>query len=109
MSDGIAGGDWDDAESDFVAGCHLHLPALEERPTISLIAHRGKLVYRRASAIRVTDGREKNRVAQAAAPSAWLMSTSSDEPHPLDSVAALATILNDVAAISVRGAFLNVH
>jgi hypothetical protein len=37
------------------------------------------------------------------------MSTSPDEPHPLDSVAALATILNDVAAFSVRRAFLDVH
>jgi len=35
--------------------------------------------------------------------------TSTEEPHPLNSVAPLATILNDVVTFGVGGAFLNLH
>jgi hypothetical protein len=37
------------------------------------------------------------------------IATSAEEPHPLSSVAPLATILNDVFAFSVGGAVLKLH
>jgi hypothetical protein len=42
-------------------------------------------------------------------PSGRRISTSAEESHPLNSVAPLATILNDVFTLSVRGAFPKVH
>jgi hypothetical protein len=41
--------------------------------------------------------------------SAHGISTSAEEPYPLNSAAPLATILDDVAAFGVGGAFLNLH
>jgi hypothetical protein len=42
-------------------------------------------------------------------PSVRRIATSAEESHPLNSVAQLATILNDVFAFSVGGAFLKLH
>ena len=42
-------------------------------------------------------------------PSARRIATSADESHQLNSVAPLATILNDVFTFSVGGAFLKLH
>jgi hypothetical protein len=44
-----------------------------------------------------------------ASPSARRIATSADESHQLNSVAPLATILNDVFTFSVGGAFLKRH
>jgi hypothetical protein len=41
--------------------------------------------------------------------SAHGISTSAEEPYPLNSAASLATILGDVAAFGVGSAFLNLH
>jgi hypothetical protein len=42
-------------------------------------------------------------------PSVRRIATSADESHQLNSVAPLATILNDVFTFSVGGAFLKLH
>jgi hypothetical protein len=42
-------------------------------------------------------------------PSVRRIATSAEESHPLNSFAPLATILNDVFAFSVGGAFLKLH
>jgi hypothetical protein len=60
--------------------------------------------------VRLLEGSKQGRPASFP-PSASVRSiaTSAEESHPLNSVASLATILNDVFTFSVGGAFLKLH
>ncbi len=49
------------------------------------------------------------QIRTSPSPSVRRIATSAEESHPLNSVAPLATILNDVFTFSVGGAFLKLH
>src|SRR5260221_13353567 len=53
--------------------------------------------------------RKKAAMLILPSPSVRRIATSAEEPHQLNSVAPLATILNDVVTFSVGGAFLKLH